>query len=414
MAAWPLQCAVYGAGDAGAGGAFPALQSFLWRQLDGLSRVISTDRVAGLAQLDSMNAPSMRWVLDPRGRTKPQTMPDTNTGDPAQLVEFAQWCERSCPAERHVLVLSGHGLAFQDSVTSGHYGRGVAEMGAIKRAKSLFRSRTIGTRAILMDESDFLTVPEMRGALAAIAAGYSSRRIDTLVFDACLMSNVELMYELAGIAGAVVGAVDEISGAGLNLAGAAQILHRDAPTTPSAIASAFVTAYEPNQASDSCIAVVLDEARLDEAIASFAEFSTLLLADISANRELARLCRDALANSSRELVCYRSKSLADLGAVLVAMREVGLPQRTLAALESAVRQFATLIIGRRVGSDYANALGLSLFAPSNIEQYHVNVRDYANLAFAQRTRWGDVLKQLYGLPAPASLSIQALLAAGAP
>lgn len=414
MSAWPLQFAVYGAGDAGAQGAFPALQSFLWAQLRELTRVITTSRIAGLAQLDNVGAPSLRWVLDPRGRYEPHTIRETNTGDPRELVEFCQWCERTCPADQHVLVLSGHGLAFQDSIARDIYSRGAAGPLPIKRAKSLFRSSAVGTRALMMDESDFLTVPEMRGALAAVASAYAKGRIDVVVFDACLMSNIELLYELADIAGAAVGAVDEISGAGLNLAGAAQILDGAGPLSAAEIASAFVASYAPGKASDSCIAVDLDRAGLDEAVSAFAEFSGLLLADISNSAELARMCRDALASSSRELVRYRSKSLADLAAVYVALREIGLPARTLSALEIAVRKFAALVIGRRVGQDYASALGLSLFAPSSLDQYRTNAADYNALTFAHRTRWAQVLDHLYAPPPSPELMARSVAAAALP
>lgn len=403
MTGWPLQIAVYAAGDAGGGGAFPALQKYLWRQLAELSGVVTSPRVAALAQLDNFTAPSMRWVLDPLRRHRPLYLPETNTGDPAELADFCAWSERTCPSERHALVLSGHGLAFQDNVTQSYYGRGVTGAPVFRRPKSLFVSKPLisagfGTRAVLMDQSDFLTVPELRGALGDAADAYARRRFDVVVFDACLMSNIELLYELRAVASAIVGAVDEISGEGLNLAGAARRLDAigdPQALTPALIAESFVDAYAPGSDSDTCIAVVLDRALLETGVEAFARFASLFTREIQANDHLAHLCRDALAISSRALVRYKSKSLADLNAVALALRETGLSHEALAALDAAMRAFAALVSGGKFGADYANALGISVFAPSSQDQLRINAVDYRELEFARRTRWLDALQLLF-------------------
>jgi hypothetical protein len=114
-----------GAGDASSSGDFAALTPFLWKQLRQLQGVVTNEQVAGVAQLDGMSHPTLRWVLDPLSRFRPQQLGETNTGDPQGLVEFCAWANANCPAEVEVLILSGHGLAFQDARTSRYLGRGV-------------------------------------------------------------------------------------------------------------------------------------------------------------------------------------------------------------------------------------------------------------------------------------------------
>lgn len=408
MSKWPLQLAVYGAGDAGAGGAFPALQPFLWRQLAELSNIVTSPRVSATAQLDNFTGPSLRWVLDPLRRQRAAQLPETNTGDPRELVAFCDWSNEVCPSERHVLVLSGHGLAFQDTVTQGYYDRSRGASPPGRRPASVFASQPLvragaSARALMMDQSDFLTVPELRGALMDAADIFPSRRFDAVVFDACLMSNVELLYELRGSAAAVVGAVDEISGQGLNLAGAAHILDAAPAETlsPERIALSFVEAYAPQTTSDTCVAIRLDQAALEAGVVAFARFVELLRRDAERDEGVARLCRDALALSSRALIRYRSQSLADLNAVARAMRDTGLASDTLTALNASVRAFAMLVIDGRLGADYAGALGLSVFAPSSAEQLRLNSVDYRDLEFARRTGWLEALAGLFAAQLPA-------------
>jgi hypothetical protein len=115
MASWPVSILIYGAGDAAS--RFPGLQTDIERQLAALLRVATNQHVAAIAQLDRTTGLSTRWLLDSRNRVAPTTLGETNTGDPSELVDFISWSNSTYPADRHVLVLSGHGMAWQDEKT---------------------------------------------------------------------------------------------------------------------------------------------------------------------------------------------------------------------------------------------------------------------------------------------------------
>lgn len=397
-ARWPVQFLLYAAGDAAATGAFPALHRFLWRQVEDLQRIVTNSSIATTAQFDSANGPSLRWVLDPRRRFPVQPMGETNTGDPRELINFVSWARRVCPADLHVLILSGHGLAFQDERTRQHLSRGGSGEAppVIKRAKHLFQP--VRTRAVLMDESDFLSVPETSAALSEIA-GKIDAKLDVLVFDACLMSNIEILAELRPFVHTVVGAVDEISAAGLNLAGAAWQLTQGVQSGKNMdyrnLAQAFPDTYRPQWKTDSCIAVNVSLEAFSEALDHLKLFTESLFSWIDDEPKNKRIIREALSIGSRNIVRFQSKSIADLSAIHKALREAGTPKSATRHLKAAIHSLDSSIISRRFGSDYKQALGISIFSPTDSKQFTLHKKDYEKLEIAKRTNWLDVLESIY-------------------
>src|SRR5262249_26493207 len=155
---------IYGAGEAiqRANALAPQIEA----QLSRLQRIATNRYVAAVAQLDSSNAPTLRFVLDPWGRQPKQQVANVNTGDPAELLKFVTWGSSICPAERTVLVLSGHGAAWEDNLAdqvlgiAGAAGTRVSTSvrrvpGALHNARVVF-GRDVSkwramTRAVLVD-----------------------------------------------------------------------------------------------------------------------------------------------------------------------------------------------------------------------------------------------------------------------
>src|SRR6185312_9787586 len=271
MSDWPIRIMVYGAGEA-AGGA-GALSDQIQMQLSRLQQVITTQSVAGIAQLESSSAQSLRYVLDPQGRQPFYQIPNVNVGDPNSLLEFVKWSAAVCPAQCSVLALSGHGAAWEDEMVAQTLGRAAATNravhaarpapGAIHHPRSLFGPNATPHgamgRAILIDgqNRDFLSNAELGSALAQIRAVLGGK-IDVLVFDACLMSSWEILQEVSDSATTVVGSVDEISASGIDLSAAAAKLNAaNGAATPMTIAVTIATEFQPQTVFDSCVAVDL-------------------------------------------------------------------------------------------------------------------------------------------------------------
>lgn len=405
---WPLSVAVFGAGAAinGAG----ALEPQINQQLAALQRQATNRSVAALAELGTQQATTVRYVLDPAGRFPPEVRGDTNAGDPAQVVAFASWANALCPADRLVLVLSGHGMAWQDSVAAQVLGqlptRGLQLLtqkprAAVVHPRALFGRRRTPmdeVRAVLVDgtDRDFLSNAELGAACDRIARD-RGRPIDCLVFDACLMSSWELVHELRESVSSTVAAVDELSAAGIPYADAVrefsavrgELGHRD-------IAATVVRSFRPATSFDTCVAVDLATPSFVTAAACFREFCRVVHPWLGAGPANVDLFRQALRLASVSVVRFDSGSLADVAALRAAVTGIAaIPAAASTALVRCTEALAACIPARAVGADYRDALGLSLFCPGSADVYHDNRPDYVRMQFASTTGWTAVLDRVF-------------------
>ncbi|HEU4439016.1 MAG TPA: clostripain-related cysteine peptidase [Methylomirabilota bacterium] len=211
-----------------------------------MKRVGSTEQVALVAQFDRSGAKRVtnRYVLR-KGTALADdvvtTLGETDTGDPAVLRDFVTWAATRYPAEHYLLVIWNHGSGWDDSnLYQGDYFSGAAppvvrkgavvaralvanspapvRMDTVRAAarrgrRSLFRSTVaamVSSRAIAFDDQaqDFLDNVELKRVLGQIRRSLK-QRIDVLGFDACLMSMVEVAYQVRDHAAVVCGSEEE-------------------------------------------------------------------------------------------------------------------------------------------------------------------------------------------------------------
>jgi hypothetical protein len=131
------------------------------------------------------------WVGARRGRVDPDDVPDTtwgislgevNMGDPQTLIDFVEWGMQNHPADRYAVVFWDHGSGWH------------------KTAKE----DSIPFKNVCGDDTDgdVLLMQEVRNALQTIEA--DEQQPDLLGFDACLMSMVEVAYEIRQLADVMV------------------------------------------------------------------------------------------------------------------------------------------------------------------------------------------------------------------
>lgn len=241
MRLWTMM--VYMAGDNGkifddGGQIMCDLQSFGWRNLADMAAVGSTDQVAIVAQYDTLDNRryTPRFFIDgtkPAGRLV-QTVPPVNTGDPRNLTDFIVWAATSYPARSYALILWNHGTGWKEDDVYARYREKVKK--AVKQGETRSGARgarllhnslfleTAGeimaieddeTRGICYDDSsmDFLDNRKMVAALQD-AESRIGRRISLLGMDACLMSMVEVAYQLCDCAEVMVGSQEVEPGEG--------------------------------------------------------------------------------------------------------------------------------------------------------------------------------------------------------
>lgn len=197
------------------------LHSAGWRNLAEMSQVGSTRDVAVIVQYDSSDQddPTRRLYIDGSARQGQlvERIPPTNTGDPKNLVECIAWAADSYPADRYALILWNHGSGWKEddiyaahrdpSVPTTRSGRARPQGRTARRAShALFKSSTSeilkiaddSTRGICYDDTsmDFLDNQKLATALAE-ACRLVGQRLSVLGMDACLMSMVEVAYQVS-------------------------------------------------------------------------------------------------------------------------------------------------------------------------------------------------------------------------
>ena len=106
-----------------------------------------------------------------------QILGETNMGDPETLIDFATWGMDNYPAENYALVLWDHGGAFWGVC----WDEGLPEGG----------------------EHDNLNMTELKYAVEEIYLHRGSERIELLGFDACLMAQTGVLYQIKDYASVV-------------------------------------------------------------------------------------------------------------------------------------------------------------------------------------------------------------------
>ena len=115
---------------------------------------------------------------------------ELNMGDPQTLVDFASWAITNYPAKKYLLVIWNHGGGFRSLAYT---------------AKDIAWDYTNG--------GDRITMPELEDALSAISAQIGEN-IDIVGMDACLMSMIEVAYQVKDYADILVASEENEPGDG--------------------------------------------------------------------------------------------------------------------------------------------------------------------------------------------------------
>ncbi len=263
--------------------------------LEEMKKVGSSDQVEIVVQFDCRGKDSTTSRYHIRNDTDLdddliQELGQTNTGDPEVLEEFIRWGVETYPSSHYMLVLWNHGNGWDDDVVFRSqkisseepvYRSIVSKVGEtpiskveglsiskVKEAPSLFgkmdldirrdliKSRfhrslfittvdqAVKTRAILIDDNakDFLDNIEMKNVLESACARIG-KKIDILGMDACLMSMVEVGYQLKDSVSLTVGSQEVEPGAGWPYQQILQRLSDNPSMTPEELSSTIVTEY---------------------------------------------------------------------------------------------------------------------------------------------------------------------------
>jgi len=397
-AKWTLM--VYMAGDNNLDGA--AL-----RDIKEMAQVGSTKDVNVLVQLDRLEDKKTRRFLITKGggyeRDCLEIFGETNTGNPKVLEDFLTWPTERYPADRYFLILWNHCGGWWEDARS----RAAVPKTSDKRLRrpvsrsSLFRHKTnipspghVTHRSICYDDhsgGDALDNSELKNVLANACAAIG-KKIDILGMDACLMTMVEVAWQLRDSVEILVGSEIEEPNDGWPYAEIFQFLTAKPKSKTHVVVKEVVKQYVASyrDQGETVTQSAINTAATEEIIRALIPLAAELLADLDGNRKLIQWAWERAPK-------FYDDNYLDIYAFARKLRSKSKDRNRIR--EKADTLLAVLKTGKakailcqsRLGKEVAGTKGLSIYFPPE----YINSA-YRRLDFAIDAQWAVFLERYLG------------------
>lgn len=345
---------------------------------DELNYIVQVDRAEGYdtSNGDWQGAKRYRMEKDDDtgtiGSPELEDMGEINMGDPATLAEFIIWAYDNYPARHYFLDLWNHGGAFWGVCWDDSEGNG-----------------------------DPITLPELSDGLDE-ATAHMGREFDMIGFDACLMAQVAVLYQIKDFTAYSVASGFIEPGDGWPYERVFAALDKDPQMTPEDLGSEIVNDY-----IDSYTDSGSDPS--DSPVVSMALFDLAKIVDLA--QEINRLCmylstenmrhnlRVKTARGTAECYAYPDipgpfkisrYTLFDLEDMLNILETVVVADSELIAMSSKVRAMAKdMTVEVRTDPYHPRANGLSIYFPNGKDVSYDP--EYGELDFAMEGYWDEYL-----------------------
>jgi len=389
---------VYMAGDNNLDGA--AL-----RDIEEMARVGSTKDVNVLVQLDRLEDKKTRRFLITKGggyeRDCLETFGETNTGNPKVLEDFLTWSTERFPAERYFLILWNHGGGWWEEARS----RAAAPKSPGARSHrtrsraSLFHHSINATghsthRSICYDDTsggDALDNKELKNVLASACTAIG-KKIDILGMDACLMTMVEVAWQLRDSVEILVGSEIEEPNDGWPYAEILSFLTAKPKSKTHIVAKEVVKQYIASyrDQGETVTQSAINTATTEAIIRALIPLAAELLADLDKNRKLIQWAWEQAPK-------FYDDNYLDLYAFARKLRTKSKDQNRIRekadALIAALKTGKTraILFQGKLGKEVAGTKGLSIYFPAE----YINPA-YRRLDFAIDAQWAIFLERYLG------------------
>lgn len=406
------------------------------RDLEELRAVRSYNgvRVTAFVKRQDAGGRARRMEISPGGAPDriEELSPPVDSGHPQTVVDFVRWAAAHAPAKRYALVLWNHGGGWTpddlDQIYTQVRGRGVrrdVETGYVRRTprmtvsdgepafselarltqtpeitKAVFTTSLSEVlklpggqeRAIASDDGTMhsLDTIELRRVMERIHKDLG-RPLDLLGMDACLMSNLEVCYELREHVGVVVGSEDVEPNEGWPyteiLSAMAANPRMDARELGRIVVEEYVRSFRPTHQTVTQCAV--DATRIEEFMREFETLASGLRQQVHTNRSVV----DSVQSVATRF--HVDRSLVDLRTLCLALVADSRTDPTLASVADkllAIHGPGGFVINEaHQGEKVEGCGGLSAYFPMErtISRY------YGDLHIAQHTDWDEFLRE-YG------------------
>jgi hypothetical protein len=289
---------------------------------------------------------------------------EQNMGDPQTLVDFVSWGVKEFPAQRYALILWDHGsswagVAFDDT-----------------------------------DGENGINMPELDTALRTIQSQAGIDKLDLIGFDACLMSQLDVMQTIAPYGRVAVASAELEPNDGwawdVWLKQLKQNPEQDSAKLAGSIVDAYQQYYEKGN-DDTVTLAAFDLQKIGALHDDFAALSDAMRTEMKGSYQAiaeARSGVDAYSQPKPEAF-----SAVDLGDFTRLIGRQGAQGQVAAAAEALGTQLADARIAEWHGSFHDRSTGMSIFFPQVAELYP----DFYDKAspLPRETSWGSFLKEFY-------------------
>ena len=410
---WTILC--YLAGDNNLDGA--AVED-----INEMEAVGSTDQMNVVAQVDraadyNLNDDNWRSTrrfyitkgLDRRKITSEllKDLGPTNTGDSRFITDFIRDTVTDYPARRYMLVLWNHGSGFYvpPEMLAGERAPSGRELSTRARPK-LKRSFFQGTRAkvlslnqprrgICYDDAsqDCLDNKELKDVIAYMEKCIGNRKVDVIGMDACLMTMLEVAYQIRDHALILVGSEESEPGEGWPydriLAELARSPQMDGETLSKTIVNQYIESYDKGAPfSPNVTQAAVDLTRLEDVTQAVDDLAAALLEKLSSTQTQSAIYL-AWKRTTRfyENLYMDLYQFADNLGTLSEDRRIKNVCTAIKRIFEGLDAASPLIAERHLGEDMKAVRGLSIYMPP-----FKNPSDfYRELDFANRTHWAEFL-----------------------
>lgn len=265
---------------------------------------------------------------------------ELNMGDPQTLTDFVIWGVQQYPAQRYALVLWDHGSAWA----------GIAF------------DDTDGERGIRL--------PELDAALRTAQSQTGIGKLDIIGFDACLMSQVDVLHAVAPHANVIVASAELEPGDGWAWDIWLKKLNEEPTQDAASVATSIVDAYQQfyKNSDDQTITLsAFDLSRFTELRDGLNTFSDAMINDLNGSYTAiaeARSYVDAYSQPKPE-----EFSAIDLGDFARLVREQGASNSIAEPAAELIKIIEESRIAEWHGEFHANSTGISVFFPQVADLY---------------------------------------------
>jgi hypothetical protein len=373
------------------------LDSYGLKDIAEMKRVGSTDDVDVVVQYDRSDSTSTRRYHLRHGTQldadQVQDVGETDTGDPAVATDFFTWGIQQYPSEKVLAVMWNHGSGIDETDIYGRArSRGVAHRvaaGPVRRALfSTTVQAALGSRAIAYDDTsrDFLDNLELKRVLEQVKRNVG-RPVDVLGFDACLMSMIEIGYELRELAGHIVGSEQTEPGNGWPYDAVLRALTAAPEMTPAQLSNAAVQQYlDSYDGSEDVTQSSTDLARAKAAADAVDALAGALIGALDGDAGFR-----TISHAAKSVQRFEMKDFADLAdfctQLLAQQPGDGVGPAAQGVIDAVTGPDGFVTANGCKGTGVARATGSTIYLPV-VGDVMV---DYDRLAFAPDTRWGEFL-----------------------